>query len=174
MNARLDLAPSLPPAVPDTHDASAALDADGDGARVELLVELESRDLALDEAPGRFDERLEHAVALLQASETGSIFILSRASAGSGAWEQSREQILATLDRLNPRDRRTGRRRLAIHTVQFIDLDSAGVLSPFASMASSTASSTDSTPASTPDTAAACALAMACRATVVLPEDSGP
>lgn len=75
---------------------------------------------------------LEHAVALLQASETGSIFILSRASAGSGAWEQSREQILATLDRLNPRDRRTGRRRLAIHTVQFIDLDSAGVLEAIA------------------------------------------
>ena len=76
---------------------------------------------------------LEHAVALLQASDTGAIFILSRASAGSGAWEQSREQILATLDRLNPRDRRTGRRRLAIHTVQFIDLDSAGVLEAIAS-----------------------------------------
>ncbi len=75
---------------------------------------------------------LEHAVALLQASETGSIFILSRASAGSGAWEQSREEILATLDRLNPRDERTGRRRLAIHTVQFIDLDSAGVLEAIA------------------------------------------
>jgi hypothetical protein len=75
---------------------------------------------------------LEHAVALLQASDTGAIFILSRASAGSGAWEQSREQILATLDRLNPRDRRTGRRRLAIHSVQFIDLDEAGVLEAIA------------------------------------------
>ena len=81
---------------------------------------------------------LEHAVALLQASDTGAIFILSRASAGSGAWEQSREQILATLDRLNPRDRRTGRRRLAIHTVQFIDLDSAGVLEAIASEHGST------------------------------------
>lgn len=75
---------------------------------------------------------LEHAVGLLQASETGAIFILSRASAGSGAWEQSREQILATLDRLNPRDQRTGRRRLAIHSVQFIDLDEAGVLEAIA------------------------------------------
>lgn len=76
---------------------------------------------------------LEHAVALLQASETGAIFILSRASAGSGAWEQSREEILATLDRLNPRDRRTGRRRLTINSIQFIDLDSAGVLEAIAS-----------------------------------------
>jgi len=75
---------------------------------------------------------LEQAVALLQASETGAIFILSRASAGSGAWEQSREQILETLDRLNPRDQRTGRRRLSIHSIQFIDLDSAGVLEAIA------------------------------------------
>lgn len=75
---------------------------------------------------------LEQAVALLQASETGAIFILSRASAGSGAWEQSREQILATLDRLNPRNDRTGRRRLSIHSIQFIDLDSAGVLEAIA------------------------------------------
>ncbi|MFU8829441.1 MAG: hypothetical protein ACNA8P_08415 [Phycisphaerales bacterium] len=75
---------------------------------------------------------LEHAVALLQASETGAIFILSRASAGSGAWEQSREQILETLDRLNPRDRRSGRRRLTINTIQFVDLDAAGVLEAIA------------------------------------------
>lgn len=75
---------------------------------------------------------LEQAVGLLQASETGAIFILSRASAGSGAWEQSREQILATLDRLNPRDARSGRRRLSIQTIQFIDLDAAGVLEAIA------------------------------------------
>jgi len=75
---------------------------------------------------------LAQAVGLLQASDTGAIFILSRASAGSGAWEESREQILATLDRLNPRNERTGR-RLSIHSIQFIDLDAAGVLEAIAS-----------------------------------------
>lgn len=57
-----------------------------------------------------------------------AIFVLSSELAGFGAWEPDRDEVLAELDRLNPCDRRTGVRPTTIKTVQFLELDSSGIL----------------------------------------------
>lgn len=58
------------------------------------------------------------------------IFLLTRSITRTGGtgWGAGRAQILAELDRLNPRDPRTGRRRAVIKCVQFLEPDPTGVM----------------------------------------------
>ena len=57
-----------------------------------------------------------------------AIMMLSSSIGGTGQWEAPAEQILGELDALNPVDRRTGRRPIAIMTVQMIEEDPSGLL----------------------------------------------
>lgn len=59
-----------------------------------------------------------------------AVFLLSRGieRSGGGAWDLGLEATLAELDRLNPVDRRTGRRRVVIKTIQFLDEDPTGTM----------------------------------------------
>jgi hypothetical protein len=60
------------------------------------------------------------------------VFLLARSIVRSGegaAWGAGKESILEELDRLNPvSDGSTGRRRVQIKTIQFIDEDPSGVM----------------------------------------------
>ncbi|MHC4833777.1 MAG: hypothetical protein ACYTFH_07810, partial [Planctomycetota bacterium] len=51
------------------------------------------------------------------------IFLLSSNITGAGQFEIDRGDLLATLDRLNPIDSRSGRRRSQIQCIQFLDPD---------------------------------------------------
>lgn len=51
------------------------------------------------------------------------IFLLSENITGSGQWEIDQSELLAELERLNPPDPETGRRRTQINCVQFLDPD---------------------------------------------------
>ncbi|MCK4872488.1 MAG: VWA domain-containing protein [Phycisphaerales bacterium] len=62
---------------------------------------------------------IEQAVAL----RPDTIFILSNNITGSGQFELSQNELLAALDRLNPKNQRTGRREIVINTIQFVDPD---------------------------------------------------
>lgn len=62
---------------------------------------------------------LERALAL----EPDVIFLLSADITGSGEFEIGRDELLRTLDRLNPIDPATGRRPTRIQCVQFLDAD---------------------------------------------------
>ena len=63
-----------------------------------------------------------------------AIFLLSRSirrSGGSddlGVWGRGPSETLAELDRLNPRDARTGRRRIVIKAIQFLEPDPTGTM----------------------------------------------
>ncbi|MDX2114981.1 MAG: hypothetical protein SFZ24_05070 [Planctomycetota bacterium] len=57
-----------------------------------------------------------------------AVFVLGSTVTGLGRWEASRDEILAEIDRLNPRDPSTGRRRAVIKTIQFLDEDPEQVL----------------------------------------------
>jgi len=50
----------------------------------------------------------------------------------ASAWGESVEQILRELERLNPRDPRTGRRRVVIKTIQFLREDPTGIMQAIA------------------------------------------
>jgi len=67
---------------------------------------------------------LEVALSL----EPDAVFVLSSVITGAGVWEPNRDELLAKLDQLNPRDRRTGRRRVVINTIQFLDEDPSEIL----------------------------------------------
>jgi len=67
---------------------------------------------------------LERALAL----EPDAIFLLGTAVTGSGDFEASTDEILARLDRLNPIDAESGRRKVEIQCVQYLDPDPAGTL----------------------------------------------
>lgn len=56
------------------------------------------------------------------------VFVLSNVITGLGVWEPDREQVLARIDALNPKDPRTGARRAAIKSIQFLEDDPAGIL----------------------------------------------
>ncbi|NNF43738.1 MAG: hypothetical protein HKO59_05565 [Phycisphaerales bacterium] len=56
------------------------------------------------------------------------IFLLSEDITGSGEFEIDQADLLALLDRLNPRDPRNGRRVTRINCVQFLDPDPLGTL----------------------------------------------
>ncbi|MFK7961704.1 MAG: hypothetical protein AB8G96_14405 [Phycisphaerales bacterium] len=51
------------------------------------------------------------------------IFLLSENITGSGEFEIDADELLRRVDRLNPRDRRTGRRPVQINCIQFMDAD---------------------------------------------------
>jgi hypothetical protein len=64
-------------------------------------------------------EALTRAIAL----RPDCIFLLSSNITGAGQFEIDRADLLATLDRLNPLDSGTGRRRSQIQCIQFLDAD---------------------------------------------------
>lgn len=55
--------------------------------------------------------------------EPDVIFLLSDNITGGGQYEIDQRRLLARLDELNPRDRRTGRRSTQINCIQFLDPD---------------------------------------------------
>ena len=67
---------------------------------------------------------LERALAL----EPDAIFLLGTAVTGSGDFAATTEEILARLERLNPIDAESGRRKVEIQCVQYLDPDPAGTL----------------------------------------------
>jgi len=64
-------------------------------------------------------EAMRRALAL----KPDCIFLLSSNITGAGQFEIDRGDLLATLDRLNPIDSRSGRRRSQIQCIQFLDPD---------------------------------------------------
>lgn len=74
--------------------------------------------------------RSDPVAALEQALALGpdAIFLLGTAVTGSGDFEASTDEILARLERLNPVDAESGRRRVEIQCVQYLDPDPAGTL----------------------------------------------
>jgi hypothetical protein len=88
-------------------------------------------DAALDwarrvEAGGRSDP--VPALRFAFGFDPDAIFVLSKAIAEPGAWDPDVDAILSQLDRMNPIDRRSGHRRVAIKTIQLMESDPAGVL----------------------------------------------
>jgi len=67
---------------------------------------------------------LERALSL----RPDAIFLLGTAVTGSGDFAISTEEILARLERANPIDPETGRRRVEIQCVQYLDPDPLGTL----------------------------------------------
>lgn len=67
---------------------------------------------------------LERALAL----EPDAIFLLGTAVTGTGDFEASTDEILARLERLNPIDAESGRRKVEIQCIQYLDPDPAGTL----------------------------------------------
>ena len=67
---------------------------------------------------------LERALAL----EPDAIFLLGTAVTGTGDFEASTGEILARLERLNPIDAESGRRKVEIQCIQYLDPDPAGTL----------------------------------------------
>lgn len=60
------------------------------------------------------------------------IFLLSENITGGGQWEIDQRDLLALLDRLNPVDPRTGRRKTTINCIQFLDPDPLDTLKKIA------------------------------------------
>ncbi|HRQ75771.1 MAG TPA: hypothetical protein PK098_07615 [Phycisphaerales bacterium] len=56
------------------------------------------------------------------------IFLLSDRIRGSGIYEIDQDELMAQLERLNPKDRVTGQRRTQINAIQFLDPDPLGTL----------------------------------------------
>lgn len=64
--------------------------------------------------------------------EPDVIFLLSENITGGGQWEIDQRDLLALLDRLNPVDHRTGRRKTTINCIQFLDPDPLDTLKKIA------------------------------------------
>ena len=62
------------------------------------------------------------------------LFLLSRSIArtGGGRWDQGAAKTLEELDRLNPIDPATGRRRVVVKTIQFLEDDPTGLMQAIA------------------------------------------
>lgn len=67
------------------------------------------------------------------AMNPDAVFLLSRSieRSGGGVWDLGKDRTLADLDRLNPRDA-SGRRKVAIRTIQFLDEDPTGTMQAIA------------------------------------------
>lgn len=63
------------------------------------------------------------ALSLALRSGADCVFLLSTTVTGPGSHELDRESLLALLDRLNPADPSTGRRRATIQCIQFLEDD---------------------------------------------------
>lgn len=82
--------------------------------------------------PGGRSEPLR-AIEAAMRLQPDIIFVLSRAIARSGVDVASRNaEILAALDRLNPRNPSTGQRAAKIKTIQFLDDDPTGLMQAIA------------------------------------------
>jgi len=71
------------------------------------------------------------------ALEPDLIFLLSRSIQRSGpnaSWGSGKDAILAELERLNPASKHTGRRRVVIKTIQFLDEDPTGIMKAIGSL----------------------------------------
>jgi len=68
------------------------------------------------------------ALALALRSGADCVFLLSSTVTGPASHEMDRESMLALLERLNPRDPSTGRRRATIQCIQFLEPDPGGTL----------------------------------------------
>lgn len=71
---------------------------------------------------------LSRAIAL----KPDVVFLLSRNIRRTGTETQSGEDLLTQLDRLNPKNARTGQRPVVIKTIQFIDEDPTGLMQAIA------------------------------------------
>jgi len=72
-----------------------------------------------------------HPVAAIKRAlwlKPDAIFILGNVITGLGQWEETQEELLAEIDRLNPIDPRNGRRHTVIKTLQFLEEDPTGTL----------------------------------------------
>lgn len=97
-----------------------------DQAKRELAVWLESI------RPSGRSNPLDGLTAAL-AMNPDAVFLLSRSieRSGGGVWDLGKDRTLAELERLNPRDA-SGRRRVAIRTIQFLDEDPTGTMQAIA------------------------------------------
>lgn len=68
------------------------------------------------------------ALSLALRSGADCVFLLSTTVTGSGSHELDRTSMLALVDRLNPRDADSGRRRSTIQCIQFLEPDPGGTL----------------------------------------------
>lgn len=68
------------------------------------------------------------ALALALRSGADCVFLLSSTVTGPASHEVDRDSMLALLERLNPRDPATGRRRATIQCIQFLEPDPGGTL----------------------------------------------
>ncbi len=65
------------------------------------------------------------------------IFLLSRSIQRSGpnaSWGRGKDAILAELEKLNPASKHTGRRKVVVKTIQFLDEDPTGIMKTIASL----------------------------------------
>ncbi len=65
------------------------------------------------------------------------IFLLSRSIQRSGpnaSWGRGKDAILAELERLNPASKHTGRRKVVVKTIQFLDEDPTGIMKAIAAL----------------------------------------
>jgi len=77
--------------------------------------------------PGKSSNPIEALRAAI-ALDPDAIFVLSSTITGLGQWDPDKEQLLSELDRMNPRDPRTGRRRVVIKAIQLLEPDPSGIL----------------------------------------------
>jgi hypothetical protein len=56
------------------------------------------------------------------------VYVLSENIRGAGQYEVSPEQLLASLDSMNPVDSRNGRRRVRINCIEFLTTDPANTM----------------------------------------------
>lgn len=68
------------------------------------------------------------ALALALRSGADCVFLLSSTNTGPASHELDRESMLALLERLNPREKPSGRRRATIQCIQFLEPDPGGTL----------------------------------------------
>jgi len=68
------------------------------------------------------------ALALALRSGADCVFLLSSTHTGPASHELDRDSMLALLERLNPRDAASGRRRATIQCIQFLEPDPGGTL----------------------------------------------
>lgn len=68
------------------------------------------------------------AIARAMRLKPDLIYLLSENIRGAGQYEVSPEQLLASLDSMNPVDARNGRRRVRINCIEFLTMDSKNTM----------------------------------------------
>jgi len=72
------------------------------------------------------------ALSMALGSGADCVFLLSTTRTGDGSHELDRDSMLALVDRLNPRDPASGRRRASIQCIQFLEPDPGATLEAIA------------------------------------------